>query len=183
MSITLPTPAEAMRQAIERAQLGDYEHARFWLDVAIELRRGARPRLAPCSPEPCQPIGCDNGYHIAGCWYAEADDPVEHLAQPPAPAGEPAAQRIDRTFAEAGADETAIMRRVPADPGDATAVVELPMCAHCGHALTWVTPGAEATRTGRMPHWSHAVTGQEVCPVNDPTRAHTYATPRVDERG
>jgi hypothetical protein len=24
-------------------------------------------------PEPCQPIGCDNGYHVAGCIFAEVD--------------------------------------------------------------------------------------------------------------
>lgn len=24
-------------------------------------------------PEPCQPIGCDNGHHLAGCVYAAAD--------------------------------------------------------------------------------------------------------------
>lgn len=26
-------------------------------------------------PEPCQPIGCDSGYHIPGCVYAEVDLP------------------------------------------------------------------------------------------------------------
>lgn len=25
-------------------------------------------------PEPCQPIGCDNGHHLRGCWYASADE-------------------------------------------------------------------------------------------------------------
>jgi hypothetical protein len=25
-------------------------------------------------PPPCQPIGCDNGYHLCGCPYASADD-------------------------------------------------------------------------------------------------------------
>jgi hypothetical protein len=24
-------------------------------------------------PAPCQPIGCDNGYHLPGCTYAQAD--------------------------------------------------------------------------------------------------------------
>jgi len=24
-------------------------------------------------PAPCQPIGCDNGYHLPGCVFAEAD--------------------------------------------------------------------------------------------------------------
>lgn len=28
-------------------------------------------------PEPCQPIGCDNGYHIRGCAYDTVDDLVE----------------------------------------------------------------------------------------------------------
>lgn len=25
-------------------------------------------------PPPCQPIGCDNGYHLSGCYYAEVDE-------------------------------------------------------------------------------------------------------------
>lgn len=24
--------------------------------------------------EPCQPIGCDNGYHLAGCQFADTDE-------------------------------------------------------------------------------------------------------------
>jgi len=24
-------------------------------------------------PEPCQPIGCDNGHHLPGCFYAAVD--------------------------------------------------------------------------------------------------------------
>lgn len=27
-------------------------------------------------PEPCQPIGCDNGYHLPGCRYIVIDDPA-----------------------------------------------------------------------------------------------------------
>ena len=27
-------------------------------------------------PEPCQPIGCDNGYHIRGCFYHSVDRDV-----------------------------------------------------------------------------------------------------------
>lgn len=27
-------------------------------------------------PEPCQPIGCDNGHHLIGCWYAAVDAEV-----------------------------------------------------------------------------------------------------------
>lgn len=26
-------------------------------------------------PEPCQPIGCDNGYHLSGCFFAAVDEP------------------------------------------------------------------------------------------------------------
>lgn len=26
------------------------------------------------APAPCQPIGCDNGYHVPGCYYAVADE-------------------------------------------------------------------------------------------------------------
>lgn len=36
--------------------------------------------MTPGMPDPCQPIGCDNGYHLPGCTYAEPDDT--------APAGE-----------------------------------------------------------------------------------------------
>lgn len=25
-------------------------------------------------PDPCQPIGCDNGYHLPGCVFATIDD-------------------------------------------------------------------------------------------------------------
>jgi hypothetical protein len=26
--------------------------------------------------QPCQPIGCDNGYHLPGCQYIEVDVPA-----------------------------------------------------------------------------------------------------------
>lgn len=35
------TSREAMQQAIERAQLGEFEGGRLWLDIARELREGA----------------------------------------------------------------------------------------------------------------------------------------------
>jgi hypothetical protein len=45
------------------------------MGAIISVRRrqfGARePGLD--MPEPCQPIGCDNGHHLRGCWYATAD--------------------------------------------------------------------------------------------------------------
>lgn len=28
----------------------------------------------PYLPEPCQPIGCDNGYHIPGCYFEAIDN-------------------------------------------------------------------------------------------------------------
>lgn len=31
-------------------------------------------------PPPCQPIGCDNGYHRPGCVYAEMDEDVPATA-------------------------------------------------------------------------------------------------------
>lgn len=27
-------------------------------------------------PEPCQPIGCDSGFHLTGCVYAEVDEEI-----------------------------------------------------------------------------------------------------------
>lgn len=33
------------------------------------------PDAEPGLPEPCQPIGCDNGIHRPGCTFAEVDDP------------------------------------------------------------------------------------------------------------
>jgi hypothetical protein len=49
MSGPLPTSAEAMYQAVERAQLGDVEGGTLWLGIARELRAGeaARPRPRP----------------------------------------------------------------------------------------------------------------------------------------
>jgi hypothetical protein len=32
--------------------------------------------VPPVMPEPCQPIGCDAGIHLAGCTYAEIDEPT-----------------------------------------------------------------------------------------------------------
>lgn len=28
-------------------------------------------------PEPCQPIGCDHGYHLAGCVFAETESETD----------------------------------------------------------------------------------------------------------
>jgi hypothetical protein len=36
-------------------------------------RRQFTPERGMDIPEPCQPIGCDNGHHLRGCWYATAD--------------------------------------------------------------------------------------------------------------
>lgn len=33
-------------------------------------------------PAPCQPIGCDNGNHLPGCWYAAAEDVPTTAPQP-----------------------------------------------------------------------------------------------------
>ena len=51
-------------QAIDIRQMG----------ALVSLRRGqyaTKPELG--MPQPCQPIGCDNGYHLPGCWY-KADE-------------------------------------------------------------------------------------------------------------
>ena len=50
------------------------------------------------APAPCQPIGCDAGYHLSGCVYADADDGfrlVEHGPVKP-PYGSPEREAYDR---------------------------------------------------------------------------------------
>nr|WP_221374360.1 DUF4031 domain-containing protein [Actinoplanes polyasparticus] len=40
--------------------------------IAVRRRQAARePGMD--MPEPCQPIGCDGGFHLRGCCYATAD--------------------------------------------------------------------------------------------------------------
>lgn len=44
-------------------------------DAGADCGQGANAGM----PEPCQPIGCDNGHHLAGCAFAEVDaaEPTE----------------------------------------------------------------------------------------------------------
>lgn len=47
------------------------------MGAIISLRRQQfRTEPGLDMPEPCQPIGCDNGRHLRGCWWATADEGV-----------------------------------------------------------------------------------------------------------
>jgi len=87
----LPSPRQAMRQAFERAQLGEFEAARLWLDLARELRVGSMPARP-------FPRSLDTRSELA----AEADLATAGLMPAPDPAP----------------DETAVLRYDP--PGEAT---------------------------------------------------------------
>lgn len=40
-------------------------------------RRQFRTEECLDMPEPCQPIGCDGGRHLRGCWYGAAEEDSE----------------------------------------------------------------------------------------------------------
>lgn len=48
------------------------ERANTWPDLG-KLLEWLIERGNSEVPEPCQPIGCDNGYHLPGCAFAEVD--------------------------------------------------------------------------------------------------------------
>lgn len=157
MSAPLPSAREAMRQAIERAQLGDLEGGRLWLDIARELRAGetlAWPFPRPLDsregpPEVVVPLPDENNFDTAVIVLPPVARHAEHedrLAQTVVlgydPAGEAAPNR----------------------------------CGNCPHEI-------ELDTDGGRPIWRHSMTRQAVCPVNSPDQTHTFATPLVDARG
>ena len=172
--LPLPSAREALRQAVERAVHEEWHGAAVWLGIARELRQGTRPSIwsdaagLPEAEELMIGHGDEAAQHVGqlfGQHRVDVDDHLRPLRQPPA---DPAA--------------TAVI-----DPGETSRITledgHLQRCGNCSHRIEWLTPGPDATATGRMPHWVHALTQQEVCPVSAPDQPHTYATPRVDARG
>ena len=165
----LPTPGEAMRQAIERAQLGDIEGGNLWLGIARELRLGASPAGPIPRPLERSELTAEADLATAGLMTLSgqlADTPLARHAAYEAglisvPAERPAAS-----------DETAVLRYPEGDaPGE-----RFPRCGHCGHAVELNLEQVPAL-------WVHVMTRQAVCPISQPDQQHTYAQPEVDARG
>lgn len=201
MSSRLPTSGQAMRQAIERAQTGELDAARVWLDIARELRLGeAGHMVSPLPRGEVRVTHLGDDTLLPVCEAVTEDDPggclvsfnrgdvtcVPCLRVPAGAAGEAATQQFDRIrvpVPEPGyrAAETIVMEA-------ASDEFPLPPCAYCGHDLVWITPGpgpADAEDYGRQraPYWAHRLTQQAVCHVPAEDQTHTFATPSVDARG
>ncbi|GAA1026862.1 hypothetical protein GCM10009557_06080 [Virgisporangium ochraceum] len=88
----------------------------------------------PEPDEPCQPIGCDNGYHLPGCQYAEADtetvDRSVAIAAGPAPT-ESHDDECEAEWVEGARSWTTCrcaQRNCPHCDGDQA-------CTHCGSGV------------------------------------------------
>lgn len=158
MTAPLPSPREAMCQAVERAQLGEFDGARLWLDIARELRLGAAGSQARPMPRPLDD---------RGRLTAEADLATAGLA--------PIGPSLASAYAQVG-----VPAEAPPERTSETVVAgfALPVCAYCGGSLVWVTPGPEAGSP--VPHWAHALTEQTVCPIPVDGQSRTFATPLGD---
>lgn len=64
---------DAVLALASRMDISGQHTGPFWAD---EVRRaiGAEHEDDDPMPEPCQPIGCDNGFHLPGCPYAAVDN-------------------------------------------------------------------------------------------------------------
>jgi hypothetical protein len=165
----LPTSVTAMRYAVELAAntLGtalDLDRARTWVVIASELRAGEIASLSV------------KGVELS---FDPADNFGETYGGEPAYAGETASTRF---YAKPQMDETVTFR--PGGP-DETQIIHTSAggaeCGNCGHAISLYLPGP-GTITD-TPTWMHNLTGQTVCPVSAPDKAHTFATPKADSRG
>jgi hypothetical protein len=79
------------------------------------------------APGPCQPIGCDNGHHLDGCYFAEID---LALARPI-----PGAKRSYRALSFGG---EAFADRPPRDLGESTSAELRRVKAELGSALSHI---------------------------------------------
>lgn len=178
----LPTPGEAMQQAVERAQLGDIEGGTLWLGIARELRLGAATPPARPIPRPLEDrseLVAEADLATAGVIPPPIARHVEHEEQLAAGeyAGETASARVQRLAMPADppayrSAQTEIIRYDPGDEGD------MPRCGQrgCGHSVELDLSQIPAI-------WVHSITGQAVCPVSDPSQTHSFAAPLVDRRG
>jgi hypothetical protein len=84
------TPAlRKLREAFPFAPVATEQEIAAHLAAGNDIVRVVRPPevdaavlepdlMTPGMPDPCQPIGCDNGFHLPGCVYAERDrEPLE----------------------------------------------------------------------------------------------------------
>lgn len=161
----------AMRQAIERAELGEFEGAQLWLNIATELRAGeiasASVKGIELTDSPTQ--GRPRGGRVMHYWPRGGG---EFLCG--ADSGFRTTDRMSVTCQSCA--HMLITKRFTEEPADETAIVSAPAgCAHCGFAIG-VIPGAEFI--------VHLTTGQRVCPGMPKIGVgHTYATYKADARG
>lgn len=116
----LPSPAEAMRRAVEAINglRPDVDLGRLWLDIARELREGAGPLPT----------------------LADRADTVTALGAP-FDVGVPPGEE-ERQYREMrAADETQVLRPEGMFGEAATDVIERPRCGNCGHLIEWRVPG------------------------------------------
>jgi hypothetical protein len=157
----LPTSVTAMRYAVELAAntLGtalDLDRARTWVVIASELRAGEIASLSVKGIElNFEPNNCcpDCTQRCTGFCTLCHNRPSDETI----------------TFRPGGPDETQVIHTS----------VDGAECGNCGHAISMYLSG----QIDKDPMWIHNLTGQTVCPVSAPDKAHTFATPRVDSRG
>jgi hypothetical protein len=148
---------EAMQRALMTAENEQFEHARFWLDFARELREEAQARQAyEAVWKPKTPPAPDPGV-LAG---TERPREYPHFGMPTMTADTVISVPLER-------------------PGEAIEGAGN-RCRHCGYFLKLVSP----LNGERDPQWVHTRTGQAVCPVGratgfgaDDTVVHTFAEP------
>lgn len=146
----LPSPAEAMRRAVDCAEQGSDATGMLWVAIARELREGA-------SPSPTLTEQADIATAL-GIPCPEAFD----VGVPP---GEE-----ERQYREMrAADETQVLRPEGMFGEAATDVIERPRCGNCGRLIEWRVPG----------DWWHVQSDTMTCsaPIDGDA---TYATPKLN---
>jgi hypothetical protein len=151
MTVPLPTPREAMAQAVERAKVGDYEGGHVWTAIARELREGAQrghelpvPRIEPdhggadllVEPTYGRTHGGEPAYHEGGIVV---------------PVPEPAYRRAETTVMERVSDETTPAYEAAGESLGETKAIPLriahpqeddrgpnSMCINCYKPVIWI---------------------------------------------
>lgn len=164
----------AMRQAIERAELGEFEGAQLWLNIATELRQGewmsASAKGIELTDSPTQ--GRPRGGRVMHYWPRGGG---EFLCG--ADSGFRTTDRMSVTCQSCA--HMLITKRFTEERADETVILNTPMvCAHCDFAIGVVTPAF-----GSPTFWAHLTTRQRVCPGTPKPGGHTYATPKVHAHG
>ncbi len=143
------TAREAMAQAIERAQLGDVEPGRLWLDIARELRLGTLPvamsgqgKGYEDEPQPFVVTRTQNGPNPPGLNVAVAPDGqlvytdraetqvMQRVASESTPAYDEAGQSLG--------DTRSIPHRIAHPQEDAVGPSSTCLTPECGLPVIWI---------------------------------------------